>query len=634
MKTTFLAWVLLFCPAGAAWGEEPVHFTDPILKAGVEEELWITDPTPADMLGLTSLSLNEVPVRDLTGLEYALNLVSLEMTRNEIHDISVLSGLTSLQTLVLNNNYIHDISVVAGLTGLEHLDIHNNEITDIAPVAGLIGLHTVILRINQISNLTPLSGLKDLEWLDLRNNQISDVTPLAGLEHLRRVYLDTNRITDMSPLTGLTALSRLSLETNPLNEQACEVYIPLVLANNPGIDFTYPTCAPVRLLVTSTAGGSVIWPGEGEFTYRENEMVPVEVQADPFFVFVGLSGSYPSLSNPTYVMVDHDSWIRANFLSVLDTLHVDDDAPADLGPGDPTVSDPHENGTPDHPFDSIQETIAVAPEGATIVVHPGRYRENVDCLGKSIQLLGVGPDGSAGPPCPVLEAGEAGPALSFGAREGLECRLQGFVITRGRHHLASAVQCRQAAVTLANCLIVGNRSTRPDGAAIHGSDSRIVVINCTIADNEGWSQSAAVALVDSDLTMTNCILWNNTSQQVSGTGTLDIRYCAVRGWWADVGNISADPLFAQRGGWVNPDNPAEVLPADDTRGIWMAGDYHLQSAAGRWQSQVQDWTQDSVSSPCIDAGDPASPIGSEPVPNGRIVNMGAYGGTAEASKSP
>ncbi len=42
---------------------------------------------------------------------------------------------------------------------------------------------------------------------------------------------------------------------------------------------------------------------------------------------------------------------------------------------------------------------------------------------------------------------------------------------------------------------------------------------------------------------------------------------------------------------------------------------------------------DDVMSPCIDAGDPMSPIGYEPFPNGGIINMGAYGGTAEASKS-
>jgi len=44
-------------------------------------------------------------------------------------------------------------------------------------------------------------------------------------------------------------------------------------------------------------------------------------------------------------------------------------------------------------------------------------------------------------------------------------------------------------------------------------------------------------------------------------------------------------------------------------------------------------TMDEVTSPCIDAGDPMNPIGLEPFPNSGRINMGAYGGTSEASKS-
>jgi len=59
----------------------------------------------------------------------------------------------------------------------------------------------------------------------------------------------------------------------------------------------------------------------------------------------------------------------------------------------------------------------------------------------------------------------------------------------------------------------------------------------------------------------------------------------------------------------------------------------LKSQAGRWDSDSQSWVVDDVTSPCIDAGDPGTPVGLEPLPNGGIINMGAYGGTAEASKS-
>ena len=75
---------------------------------------------------------------------------------------------------------------------------------------------------------------------------------------------------------------------------------------------------------------------------------------------------------------------------------------------------------------------------------------------------------------------------------------------------------------------------------------------------------------------------------------------------------------------VKPDNPDAV---------WVIGDYHLQSQAGRWDPEAWRWWQDRTTSPCIDAGDPTSPVGREPPPNGGIIDLGAYGGTTEASKS-
>ena len=74
-------------------------------------------------------------------------------------------------------------------------------------------------------------------------------------------------------------------------------------------------------------------------------------------------------------------------------------------------------------------------------------------------------------------------------------------------------------------------------------------------------------------------------------------------------DISVNPLFA------NPEN----------------GDFHLKSEYGRWNPNQKQWVYDSVTSPCIDAGDPADDYSNEPdYPNGRI-NLGAYGNTREAS---
>ena len=110
--------------------------------------------------------------------------------------------------------------------------------------------------------------------------------------------------------------------------------------------------------------------------------------------------------------------------------------------------------------------------------------------------------------------------------------------------------------------------------------------------------------------ITNCIVWGNLPDyQILDSP--EVTYSNIQGGWPGEGNISADPCFAD----VNK------------------GDYHLKSQAGCWNANSESWVKDDVTSPCIDAGDPASPIGLEPFPNGGIINMGVYGGTAEASKS-
>ena len=67
-------------------------FTDDRLKEAVEAELWITDPTPTDMLGLTSLNASSRDITSLVGLETAKNLTVLEMTHNRVSDLTPLGG--------------------------------------------------------------------------------------------------------------------------------------------------------------------------------------------------------------------------------------------------------------------------------------------------------------------------------------------------------------------------------------------------------------------------------------------------------------------------------------------------------------------------------------------------------------
>ncbi|UCD49216.1 MAG: leucine-rich repeat domain-containing protein, partial [Phycisphaerales bacterium] len=204
----------LFTPLFA---EDPVYFPDPNMKSAVENALWISDPTPTDMLALTSLSARSWGISDLTGLGYAANLEYLNLRHNEISDISVLCGLENLDMVVLDNNRISNISPLACLSRLDSLDVHDNPISDISPLSSLTTLTSLSLRSTETSDISALSGLTGLTTLILRYNQVSDVSPLAGLTNLRTLDLCYNEISDIGPLSGLTNLVKLDLGTNDIS---------------------------------------------------------------------------------------------------------------------------------------------------------------------------------------------------------------------------------------------------------------------------------------------------------------------------------------------------------------------------------------------------------------------------------
>jgi predicted outer membrane repeat protein len=184
------------------------------------------------------------------------------------------------------------------------------------------------------------------------------------------------------------------------------------------------------------------------------------------------------------------------------------------------------------------------------------------------------------------------------------------------------------------------RSPGRGGAICCVNSSFLTVVNCTVIGNKAhdlggaWEQpgeGGAVFHRYSSLTVVNSILRANKPDEIfsdSGQPTDDVTYSNVEGGWPGQGNIDGDPCFAGPGYWDENSTPDDAN--DD---FWVEGDYHLKSQGGRWDSKEGRWTTDDVTSPCIDGGDPMSPVGAEAFPNGGIVNMGAYGGTAQGSKS-
>ncbi|MHC4501106.1 MAG: right-handed parallel beta-helix repeat-containing protein, partial [Planctomycetota bacterium] len=329
--------------------------------------------------------------------------------------------------------------------------------------------------------------------------------------------------------------------------------------------------------------------------------------------------------------------------------------------------------SPEMAFATIQRGIDATIDGDTVLVLPGLYLdpdpdvwESIDFLGKNITLTGSDP----ADPNTVKNTVIAGSVL-FSGTEDANCTLTGFSIRDlgngaiyGNHTHATISYCifsgngpcgatviENCDGTISNCLITDNITVCLSGIypvilGCHG-----LIKDCTIANN--WS---GVGVLDGGTTtMQNCIIYyngdpNEIEPQVSvgSGGTLDISYCDVQGGLEGIynigdvnwglGNIDADPCFFRLGYWDYEPWPCELTE----------GDYHLKSEGWRWSEHVvhdSHWFYDYVTSRCIDAGNPGSPLRDELLtvlpedPNNDWginlrINMGAYGGTAIASMGP
>lgn len=396
-------------------------------------------------------------------------------------------------------------------------------------------------------------------------------------------------------------------------------------------------------------------------------------------------------------------------------LYVDDDAPGDPGPGNPGVSDRLENGSAEHPFDTIQEAIDQAFSTETIVVLPGFYtgwgNRDIDLGGKPVTIRS-----EQGPETCVIDCQTLGRAFYFHSGEGPDSVLEGLTISNGSDTvLGGGVFCTNrsnptfigciftgnsaawggaifndnSSPAITDCQFLGNQATASGGAVYSDGSSLVldgctfsgnaaeyggalcnvqcdaVIANCIFRDNSAGENGGAMTssegtaeithsqffqnsarfggalmeresssvlincnIVDNKVSvgggglyswtnsrpqLTNCIVWGNQGGafQSSGGGAVIATFSDIQGGWPGDGNINKSPLFA-----------------DSDK-----ADYHLKSKGGRWDPTGGTWVTDTVTSPCIDAGDPRAPVGDEPGPNGHRINAGAYGGTSQASRS-
>ncbi len=131
---------------------------------------------------------------------------------------------------------------------------------------------------------------------------------------------------------------------------------------------------------------------------------------------------------------------------------------------------------------------------------------------------------------------------------------------------------------IANNLILDNWAE--EGGAIYCVDGEATIVNNTIAGNVAKSSGGGIVYggssFGSESTVTNCIIWGNSPDQVDNlfTHVLPVSYSNVQGGYTGEGNMDSDPLFV--GGSL--------------------GEHYLsQAAAGQ-----------GTDSPCLDSGSEAA----------------------------
>ncbi|KPK75561.1 MAG: hypothetical protein AMJ79_10935 [Phycisphaerae bacterium SM23_30] len=191
----------------------------------------------------------------------------------------------------------------------------------------------------------------------------------------------------------------------------------------------------------------------------------------------------------------------------------------------------------------------------------------------------------------------------------------------------------------------------------------LLIKNCTIAHNRlqypmPIFPGAGIHSIGTDILVKNSIIWYNKPTQIviyKPTGKCPVIFSDIQSGYPialDKFPEPCDITFRETYNWEGYPNPADLhcitCPGNIDKDPLFAKpelphpDYHLKSRFGRyvpgpgidatgiWPGY---WVRDKVHSPAIDAGDPRDPVGGELPPNGHRINMGAYGGTWQASKS-
>jgi parallel beta-helix repeat protein len=144
-------------------------------------------------------------------------------------------------------------------------------------------------------------------------------------------------------------------------------------------------------------------------------------------------------------------------------------------------------------------------------------------------------------------------------------------VTQITDHTGGGIVCLfYCPAVIQNNLIKGNIADHGGGISGYKSFGPIITNN-TITGNMA-NRGGGISGEESSFTVINSILWNDSPDEIYlyGSSTIDITYSDIHGGWPGIGNIVADPLFADADGRLSPGSPC--IDAGDNSAVTVTTD--------------------------------------------------------------
>ena len=227
---------------------------------------------------------------------------------------------------------------------------------------------------------------------------------------------------------------------------------------------------------------------------------------------------------------DSDASVNPSVAEVVDGTDNDCDGGVDLGIAICSFTVPTD-------YTAIQDAIDASQDGDVVCVLAGTYVENIDFLGKGIEVLGV--DGRA---VTVIDGNSSGSVVTLVNGEGTDSVLRGFTLTHGLAMDGGGVAIDGASPTLSALAIDENEATGSgggmyvyqsstnvsdvsfwgndageDGGGLYvGEATAASVVSLTVTGNSAFHEGGGIHIADSEMTLFDISVSNNVSIRSGG----------------------------------------------------------------------------------------------------------------------